>query len=134
MTKTVMVVADLHLDRWLAAGRDPLAALAPETLSSLDALIIAGDLSDKPKVRWPTVLAHIAKYIDLARVWVEPGNHDYYDHILDGDQRLATICKEAGANFAQKQVITLGNTRYLCCTLWTDFALNWTCPGFVPFF
>jgi len=62
-----MVVADLHLDLWLASGRDPLAALAPGTLSSLDALIIAGDLSNKPKVRWPNVLAHIAKYIDLAR-------------------------------------------------------------------
>ncbi|WP_322891440.1 MULTISPECIES: metallophosphoesterase [unclassified Yoonia] len=120
----VMVIADLHLDRWLTVRRDPLAGLAPGTLSSLDALIIAGDLSDKPKTRWPNVLKHLSGYIDLRRVWVVPGNHDYYHHSVDDDARLALICQTEGANFAQKRLIFIGDTRYLCCTLWTDFALQ----------
>lgn len=124
MSQNVMVVADLHLDRWLSAARDPFAALAVDTLSSIDALIVAGDLSDKPKIRWATALSHIARYMDLRRVWIVPGNHDYYHHAIDDDARLAAICDAAGANFAQKRAVVLGDTRYLCCTLWTDFALQ----------
>jgi len=120
----VLIVADLHLDLWLASGRDPFAALDPDDLSQLDALIIVGDLSDKPKVRWPHALDHIAKYVDPRKTWIVPGNHDYYHHTLDGDERLASICYEKGVNFAQKRVIVVGETRYLCCTLWTNFALE----------
>lgn len=124
MLGKVMVIADLHLDRWLATRRDPLAALAAGTLSSLDALIIAGDLSDKPKTRWSNVLKHLGQYMDVSRVWVMPGNHDYYHHSVDDDARLALICDAEGVNFAQKRVIEIGTTRFLCCTLWTDFALQ----------
>lgn len=124
LQERVLIVADLHLDQWLAAGRDPFAAFDPDDLAKLDALIIAGDLSDKPKVRWPHALDHIAKYSDPRKTWIVPGNHDYYHHALDGDERLASICKEKSVNFAQKRVIAIGETRYLCCTLWTNFALN----------
>lgn len=124
MSGKVMVIADLHLDRWLTARRDPLAAIEQGTLSSLDALIIAGDLSDKPKTRWPNVLKHLGQFMDLSRVWVIPGNHDYYHHSVDDDARLALICDAEGANFAQKRAMVIGNTRYLCCTLWTDFTLQ----------
>ena len=55
----VLVIADLHLDFWLRVGRDPLAALSSDVLEALDALIIAGDLSNKPKVRWPHMLRHV---------------------------------------------------------------------------
>ncbi len=120
----VLVLADLHLDEWLAKGRDPIAFLDPAKLAALDALIVAGDLANKPKVRWPRMLAHLGQYVPLPRIHVLPGNHDYYDHVLDGEDRLARICAEAGAHFAQKRAIVIGETRYLCCTLWTDFALG----------
>ncbi|WP_103336024.1 metallophosphoesterase [Pseudotabrizicola formosa] len=120
----ILVVADLHLDMWLQAGRDPLAALSPELLGSLDGVFIAGDLSNKPKVRWQSMIRHLARYVPLEHIHVLPGNHDYYDHVLDGDDRLAEICAEAGANFAQKSVTVIGDTRFLSCTLWTDFALH----------
>ncbi|KJS41379.1 MAG: hypothetical protein VR71_18570 [Roseovarius sp. BRH_c41] len=122
MTK-ILIIADLHLDMWLATGRDPLAALDPEVWAGLEALIIAGDLSNKPKVRWPKLLAHIGRYIAPDRIHVFPGNHDYYDHVLDGDDRLSRICTEAGARFVQKCAVVIGRTRFLCCTLWTDFAV-----------
>lgn len=122
--KKVLVVADLHLDHWLAAGRDPFDGVDCEALASLDALIIAGDLSNKPKIRWPKMLRHIGRYVPIERVYVIPGNHDYYDHVLDGDKRLEQICGSSRANFAQKRELVNGDTRYLCCTLWTDFALD----------
>lgn len=120
----ILVVADLHLDMWLQGRRDPLTTLSQELLGSLDALIIAGDLSNKPKVRWPHMIRHLVQYLPAERIHVLPGNHDFYDFILDGEDRLAEICAVEGANFAQKSSIIIGDTRVLCCTLWTDFALH----------
>lgn len=120
----VLILADLHLDMWLGVERDPLVALAPDVWASLDALIIAGDLSNKPKVRWAPLIRHLAKYVPLERIHLVPGNHDYFDHTIDGDDRLAAICAEAGAHFAQMSEILIADTRFLCCTLWTDFALH----------
>lgn len=120
----VLACADLHLDHWLGNGRDPFASLDTAKLAALDALIMAGDLANKPKVRWPKVLGHLGQYVSLSRIHVFPGNHDYYDHVLDGEDRLARLSDEASAKFAQKRVIRIGATRYLCCTLWTDFAIG----------
>lgn len=124
MASHILVVTDLHLDQWLEAGRDPFASLDPDRLASLDALIVAGDLADKPKVRWPVMLAHLSRYVDPVHIHLLPGNHDYYHHTIDGDDRLARICGEAGMTFAQRRVISIGDIRILCSTLWTDFALD----------
>jgi 3',5'-cyclic AMP phosphodiesterase CpdA len=126
---SILVVADLHLDMWLAEGRDPFADLPGGLLRDLEALIVAGDLSNKPKVRWPRMLAHLARYIAPGRIHVMPGNHDYYDHVLDGDARLAQICAAAGTNFVQQGEIRSGALRVLCCTLWTDFTLSGDVDG-----
>lgn len=120
----ILVTGDWHLDHWLQAGRDPLAMLPPEFWASLEALIITGDLAEKPKTRWPKMLARLGHHIDPARIHVLPGNHDYWQHRIDGDDRLAALCHAAGAQFAQQAEITLGDTRFLCCTLWTDLALH----------
>jgi len=120
----ILVIADLHLDFWLGAGRDPFAALDPIVLASLDALILAGDIANKPRVRWPNMFRHIACYVRPEITYVVPGNHDYFDHIVNGDERLRNICDQAGVRFAQKSEIMLGEVRILCCTLWTDFCLH----------
>lgn len=119
----VLVIADLHLDLWLRAGCDPLTSVDPEVWASLDAVIIAGDLANKPKVSWPHMIRHLGRYIAPERIHLLPGNHDYYYHTLDGDARLAEICAEVGARFVQKGEIVISATRFLCCTIWTDFAL-----------
>lgn len=119
----VLITADLHLDAWMREGRDPFASTAP-IISHLDALIIAGDLSNNPMYQWPRALARIGRLIDPARVWIIPGNHDYWNLHLDGDAALEVLVTEAGMNFAQKRAIDIGATRFLCCTLWTDFALT----------
>lgn len=109
---------------WLQECRDPLAGLDPQFLASLDALIIAGDLSNKPKVRWPRMIHHLGRHVAQDRIHILPGNHDYYHHALYDDARLAAICAGAGAHFAQKARIVIGDIRFLCCTLWTDLALH----------
>lgn len=118
----ILVTADLHLDQWDLDARDPFAAIVP-VLSHLDALILAGDLSDDPRRNWPVALSRISRLVDPARIWVIPGNHDYYGAALD-DEVLTRMAMKAGVNFAQKRVLTFGNCRLLCCTLWTDFALT----------
>lgn len=119
---TILITADLHLDLWARAGRDPFSGILP-VLRDLDVLIIAGDLANDPQRNWPWALSRIARLVSPARIWVIPGNHDYYGATLD-DDILARITTEAGADLAQKRVLTFGTCRLLCCTLWTDFALT----------
>ncbi len=118
----ILITADLHLDLWADAGRDPFAGIVP-VLRDLDALIIAGDLANDPRRSWPLALSRLGRLVSPARIWVIPGNHDYYGATLD-DNVLVRIVTEAGASLAQKQVLTFGSCRLLCCTLWTDFALT----------
>ncbi len=119
---TILITADLHLDHWARAGRDPFAGILP-VLRDLDALIIAGDLANDPQRSWSWALSRIARLVSPAQIWVIPGNHDYYGATLD-DTALARIARAAGASLAQKRVLTFGTCRLLCCTLWTDFALT----------
>ena len=116
----ILVTADLHFDHWYRAGRDALAGCTP-ALTSLDALIIAGDIADNPSYSWPRFFNRLHRVIDLAKVWIIPGNHDYYGWRLGDDAGLQAIAERAGANFAQKRTIRIGDDRFLCCTLWTDF-------------
>jgi len=125
----VLIVSDVHFDRWIEQERDPFAALLPEDWADLQALFIAGDLTDKPRVRWKHAIRRLARHIDPARICIVPGNHDYYDFQIDRDARLADIALAEGAHVAQKAEIIVDGPRFLCCTLWTDLALHGDAPG-----
>ena len=51
-----LIVADLHLDLWDKAGLNPLDQLDFE---GVELMIIAGDLTNKPRVRWKLAFALI---------------------------------------------------------------------------
>ncbi|WP_372675299.1 hypothetical protein [Aquicoccus sp.] len=85
--------------------------------------MIAGDLTDKPRVRWKYAIRHLARHIDPGRIHIIPGNHGYYDFQLDRDHRLAGIADEEGAHLGQKAEVAVAGVRFLCCSLWTDFDL-----------
>lgn len=121
----ILVTADWHLDHWRRSGRDPLAGMKPH-FASLDALIIAGDLAAAPTVSWPYRLAELGQLIAPEKVYVFPGNHDYYSWDLSDEAAMRELVENAGMNWAQQAVLTFGDVRLLCCTLWTDFALNHT--------
>lgn len=117
----VLIISDLHLDRWEREKRDPLSAAA-DLLQGVDAVIIAGDLSDKPQKRWTRFLKSIKEMVGpVVPIHIIPGNHDFYDCRIDDEDRLKTFAEEAGAHYAQKQVVVIGDTRFLCATLWTDY-------------
>jgi len=89
-----------------------------------DALILAGDLTNGPADRWAQVFQYLSEFIPPDRIYAFPGNHDYYHGHLSDDPALAKVTDDAGAHFVQKQALLHGDTRILCCTLWTDFNLS----------
>lgn len=119
----VLVTADLHFDSWLRSGRNPYGSIL-SVLETLDALIIAGDIADNPAHGWPNFFGWLKHVIDPGKVWVIPGNHDYYGWRLDDDEGLRRIAEGCGVNVAQKRAVELEGHRFLCCTLWTDFCLS----------
>lgn len=127
----LLVIADLHLDKWAAEKRDPLALMPKGWFEQFDMMILAGDLVDKPKVRLAPALEQVGRYIPLDRVQFFPGNHDFYDHVLDDEARLEGIVTAAGAGFAQCRTLALGAARILPCTLWTDLSSPTTHPDIV---
>lgn len=119
----ILVTADWHLDFWWRSYRDPFATFR-SVFDGLDALFLAGDLANNPLQNWPRGLEQMARLIDPAKVFILPGNHDYYQWQLDGEQRLKSLVEDAGMRFIQKEALELGGVRFLCCTLWTDFCLS----------
>ena len=120
----LLVLPDLHLDKWLSFDRDPLDHLTPADWASVDLCILAGDLTDEAPKRWPRAFNWLAERIDLGRVHVFEGNHDFYATAFDDGGRHAEIAAAHGVNYAQMGRIVMGRHRLLCCTLWTDFALT----------
>lgn len=120
----ILVIGDLHFDFWVELGQDPFAALPQDFFDDLDAVIVAGDLTNKPKPRWPQAIRWLSDYVAPDLIHVMPGNHDYYDFRLDGDLRLKEIAEACGAHFCQCQKIRIASHRILCATLWTDMRLG----------
>tara|TARA_R110002049_G_scaffold308898_1_gene514752 strand:- start:934 stop:1806 length:873 start_codon:yes stop_codon:yes gene_type:complete len=124
-TGQVAILSDLHVDSYMSAGRDVITSLCFENVikDDLDALIIAGDLSDGPAIKWGAALAQLTPHIAPNRIYIFPGNHDYYDSVLSDDSSLAEQAWSIGAHFVQMGELLHGHTRILCATLWTDFGL-----------
>lgn len=130
----IAVIADLHIDSWARWAVDPLTTTGLDIVihqRQPDLLVIAGDLANDPVRTWSGILLRLGRLIELEKVVIVPGNHDYYAHRLDGDHVLRELCSDAGARFAQKDEVRIGNTRLLCCTLWTDFSLTGDVRGAV---
>lgn len=117
-----LIVADLHADFWDDDGRDPIAGLEEE-LSELTLVILAGDVSNKPKVHWPRTFERLSRHVEPRRIFVFPGNHDFYKFRIDGEDRLRGIAESHGVVYANCAEINLCTVRFLCTTLWTDFEL-----------
>ncbi len=126
----ILVTADLHFEHWRHDRQNLSDAMRP-VLEEVDALVIAGDVSSDPLRTWPAFLGWLREMIDLDKVWITPGNHDYYDWHLQGDAELRKIVENRGAHFAQKEVLEFDKVRFLCCTLWGNFELNRDVEGAV---
>ncbi|MBL3597592.1 metallophosphoesterase [Rhodovulum sulfidophilum] len=122
----VAVIADLHHRSYLRHGSNPLQfhGLQDRPLQeNVDALIVAGDLSDTFGPPLQDALTYLSRYVPADRIYVVPGNHDYYSGRLDDENRLRDLIYAGGSWFAQKTELRHRSDRYLCATLWTDFDL-----------
>ncbi|WP_418594918.1 metallophosphoesterase [Ponticoccus sp. (in: a-proteobacteria)] len=119
-------MADLHLKSFFWQGSNPLKfhGLEDRLLGeNVDALIVAGDLSDTFGPSLQDALAYLSRYVPADRIYVVPGNHDYYSGRLDDEYRLRDLVHASGSWFAQKTEFRHRSDRFLCATLWTDFDL-----------
>ena len=116
-----LILSDAHLDFWAHQGRDPFV-IAADLIKDLDAVIFAGDLCNNGYKKWPVLLPVLKKIFGDIAMFILPGNHDFYDFRLLDEQKLGAIAEENGITYAQMTNFTLGKTRVLSATLWTDFA------------
>lgn len=123
---TVAVIADLHLRSYFWLGGNPLEFHGLEDRliqQNVDALIVAGDLSDTFGPSLQDALAYLTCYVPTDRIYILPGNHDYYSGRLDNENQLRALVHARGSWFVQKNELRHRSDRFLCATLWTDFDL-----------
>lgn len=121
----VLVLADAHHDFWAETPKDLARFEAGlDAMGPVDAAILAGDMANKARTRWAPLAAALDRVVARSNTYVFPGNHDYYGHRIDGDDRLAEWATALGWNWAQQRAVVLGGARFLCATLWTNMSLD----------
>lgn len=125
-TGRVVIIGDLHHDHFELSLFDPFRSHQLDQIdwAGVDALIVAGDIAGQPSANWRRALGYLARYMPPKRTYVFPGNHDFYGFDLGGEATLRQIAEAAGAAYVQRAELRYGTTRFLCCTLWTDFNLT----------
>lgn len=120
-------MSDLHLESHPAFRARP----APEA----ELLVLAGDIGSyqrgsqlqgddfglerfSPRLGWPVPVLYV------------PGNHEYDK--LDFDEtheRLRATCERLGITWLEREVVTIGDVRFVGTTLWADFDALVVRPG-----
>ncbi|MDH5179696.1 MAG: metallophosphoesterase [Gammaproteobacteria bacterium] len=103
------ILSDLHLE------------FAPFTPPAVDAdvVILAGDIHIKDKG-----LDQVLSTFPDRPVFYIPGNHEYYGTALPRHlEKLREKAAGTHIRILDNESLRLGDTTFLCCTLWTDFAL-----------
>lgn len=115
----IQLLSDLHLE----AQPD----FEPRPATGADVLVLAGDIGSyqkgsrlrdadfglarfSPKAGWPSPVLYL------------PGNHEY--DLLDFDEahgRLRETCERLGMIWLEREVVQLGDVRFVGTTLWSDF-------------
>lgn len=121
---SIAILADLHLDMWVEDHKDPFLGVDPEKLGSVRDCILAGDISNHGVKKWPRMIDVLREKMPNAEFHIFPGNHDFYGGHIDREDKLEAAAQAAGAHYAQKKSLVIGDTRFLCTTLWTDFRLH----------
>jgi predicted phosphodiesterase len=94
----------------------------PET--DADVIITAGDIG----VGLEGVLWAKEQYKNKPVIYV-PGNHEYYQHDISLIDQLKASSTE-NVRILDNEMCIIDDVRFLCATLWTDFALYGACPGY----
>jgi predicted phosphodiesterase len=117
----LQLFSDLHLERY--------PAFQPHIAADTDVIILAGDIgSYQAGSRLETDDFGLGRFSPLrtgatpAQVLFVPGNHEFDG--LDFDEtyaRLRATCDRLGIAWLDREVITIGQVRFIGTTLWSDF-------------
>ena len=115
----IQLFSDLHLES------DPgfLPEIAPDT----DLVVLAGDIgSYQPGSRLETSDFGLERFaparLQVPRVLYIPGNHEFDGlEFDDAYARLRQTCEFLGITWLEREVITVGDVRFIGTTLWSDF-------------
>lgn len=105
----IHILSDLHLE-FGSFKFQPVEA---------DITILAGDI----------MLKHDKELPNLSEIFGHPvlmimGNHEFYgDRIDTAFEKTRLIASSKGIELLENQEFILNDTRFLCCTLWSDFRL-----------
>jgi predicted phosphodiesterase len=117
----IQILSDLHLET------DP--EFSPKAAQDVDVLVLAGDIgSYQPGSALKGDDFGLSRFSPLGanaqwkRVFYIPGNHEFDS--LDYDAayaRLRRLCESLGIEWLDRETITIGRTRFVGTTLWSDF-------------
>jgi len=117
----IQLFSDLHLERY--------PGFQPHILPGADVVVLAGDIGsyqagsrlethDFGLERFSTALPALAG----KQVLFIPGNHEFDS--LDHDAthaRLRATCERLGITWLDREIVTIGDVRFIGTTLWSDF-------------
>lgn len=117
----LQLMSDLHLERY--------PDFQPKAAPGADVLILAGDIgSYQTGSRLADEDFGLARFSTLApnalwkHVLFVPGNHEFDGLEFDDTcVRLQAACQRHGITWLEREVITLGQVRFVGTTLWSDF-------------
>ena len=89
-----------------------------------DAVVLAGDIHLRHHgLDWAR-----DKFPDLPVLYVL-GNHEYYGRAMPAHlEKLKSMAAGSNVNVLENEALGIGGVTFLCCTLWTDFALHGNSP------
>ncbi len=109
----LQIFSDLHAD---VARHRPIA-VAPE----VDAVIVAGDVCEGAENGFARLRRIVPMQVPIITVM---GNHEYYRRHLASELAAARLAAPLyGVHLLENDVVTLGDVRFIGCSLWTDYAL-----------
>lgn len=87
-------------------------------VNDADLIIAAGDIGiGRQGINW-------LKGIDKPVIYIA-GNHEFYTHEYKRTLRmLRNTCADSNIYFLEKDVLVIGDIRFLGCTLWTDLLVG----------
>lgn len=117
----IQLVSDLHLERY----PDFVPSAAPD----VDVLVLAGDIgSYQPGSLLPDDDFGLSRFsprqahAPWPRVLFIPGNHEFDSLEFEPTYaRLRETCERLGIEWLDRDIITIGDVRFIGTTLWSDF-------------
>lgn len=117
----IQLFSDLHLERY--------PDFQPRFAADVDVIVLAGDIgSYQANSRLASDDFGLARFSPLrpgasaSTVLFVPGNHEFDSLDFDASYtRLRQTCERLGIIWLEREVVTLGQVRFVGTTLWTDF-------------